>query len=415
MISEEDIPNSWVFEELSSITTLQAGTRPKGGVGSYPSDIPSLGGGELDPESGFKLENAPGIPAEYYESMNRGKIQHEDVLIVKDGATTGKTSFVTEEFDLPAAVNSHVFIMRPNSPDDVLPKYLYYFIRSNKGQNHIQSKIKGAAQGGINMSFTDGLIIPLPPLSEQERIVSVLDDAFESLDRVESLSSDVDALSKEFIQSHISNTLNDTKSDGKSLGEIVEFMGGLSYPKNEVVSAPTETSVPVVGIPAINEFNIQYEECIHVESVKTTRYNSRRLIEGDLLLIASNGSPERLGTCAVVQDSTDASFGAFLTRMRPIEAVNPKFLCYLMNSPGIQSELVSLGQGAVGLYNLSQKQLAKVRLLLPPYERQQEIANELDKLTRQLENISQIIPSLAENTDALRESILHNAFTGQLA
>jgi len=59
------------------------------------------------------------IPRSYYESLNQGNILRNDVLIVKDRATTGKTAFVNDDFPFDeAAVNEHVFIVRVNS--DVL-------------------------------------------------------------------------------------------------------------------------------------------------------------------------------------------------------------------------------------------------------------------------------------------------------
>ncbi len=81
-----------------------------GGIG-----IPSLGAEHLDSNGGFNLNSVKYVTTEYFAKLNSGKIASENILIVKDGATTGKVSFVNENFPFgKSAVNEHVFVLKIN-------------------------------------------------------------------------------------------------------------------------------------------------------------------------------------------------------------------------------------------------------------------------------------------------------------
>src|SRR6266498_5280945 len=159
------------------LITLENGGRPAGGVASITNGVPSVGGEHLTADGGFDFSKVKYVPEEYFQNMRRGHIQTDDILIVKDGATTGKISFVTRDFPFKkAAVNEHVFILRVNK-DKVLSKFLFYNLFSPPGQKQILANYRGAAIGGINQSFTQNTIVHIPTLPEQERIVRLLDEA----------------------------------------------------------------------------------------------------------------------------------------------------------------------------------------------------------------------------------------------
>ena len=71
-------------------------------------------------------------------------INIDDILIVKDGATTGKTSFITNEFPFSkAVVNEHVFLIRCSK--NIVALYLFRYLWSEEGQRKILSNFQGAA------------------------------------------------------------------------------------------------------------------------------------------------------------------------------------------------------------------------------------------------------------------------------
>jgi type I restriction enzyme S subunit len=132
-----DLPKGWIEVPLSEILiSLESGSRPKGGVRGIKEGIPSIGGEHLNERGGFNLDKIKYVPKNFAEKMTKGKIKKKDILIVKDGATTGKVSFVDNSFPFnDAVINEHVFICRTFS--DINSKYVFRFLFSEKGQKRI--------------------------------------------------------------------------------------------------------------------------------------------------------------------------------------------------------------------------------------------------------------------------------------
>ena len=168
---------SWEKVKLNKITfELNSGGRPKGGADSKGT-IPSIGAEHLDGNGGFNFSNIKYIPFEYYINMSRGKINIDDILIVKDGATTGKVSYVSNEFIFEnSAINEHVFQLRLNK-EKCIPKYCFYYLISDVGRKEVLSDFRGATVGGISKGVLDKVQIPLPPLHIQQQIADILDKA----------------------------------------------------------------------------------------------------------------------------------------------------------------------------------------------------------------------------------------------
>jgi len=163
----------WEIRKLRDVIDLiESGSRPKGGAVS--SGIPSLGVEHINENGGFNIDKIKYIPSDFFKNIKRGKIKKQDVLIAKDGATTGKIAIVDNDFPFDeAAVNEHLFIIRSNS-NIISQKFLFFTLFGSKGKTQILKTKHGAAQGGIDQSFVNFVKIPLPPLETQQKIVEKL-------------------------------------------------------------------------------------------------------------------------------------------------------------------------------------------------------------------------------------------------
>ncbi|MBM4329943.1 MAG: hypothetical protein FJ117_01760 [Deltaproteobacteria bacterium] len=202
--SDWDLPEGWVETTLDQLLfTLEAGSRPKGGVRELKEGVPSIGGEHLDNNGGFRFAIIKFVPKNFFEKMNRGRIQIGDILIVKDGATTGKVALVRDNFPHnPAVVNEHVFICRP--AQGVYPPFIFYFLFSRAGQDRILENFRGSAQGGVNQSFAPGTTIPLAPLAEQKRIVVKVEELLAQVNAAREHLAKVQAILKRFRHSVLS-------------------------------------------------------------------------------------------------------------------------------------------------------------------------------------------------------------------
>ena len=160
----EVVNSDWPMVELGEICTFESGSRQKGG--SIANGVPSIGGEQISRNGKLRFEKMKYISDEHFDQMKKGILKKDDVLIVKDGATTGKMAYYEGDYE-KAAVNEHVFILRANNR--LLPFYLYNILNSERFYSLLQRYIKGII-GGISLEIKE-MKIPLPPLNIQEEIV----------------------------------------------------------------------------------------------------------------------------------------------------------------------------------------------------------------------------------------------------
>src|SRR5690242_8432082 len=91
------------------LTAVESGARPKGGV-TGEGDVPSIGGEHISPDGLLNLSAIKRITWPFYRELRSGRVEKLDILVVKDGATTGRVAFVPDDFPYEhAAINEHVF------------------------------------------------------------------------------------------------------------------------------------------------------------------------------------------------------------------------------------------------------------------------------------------------------------------
>ena len=166
------IDTKWDFQTINDFAdTIESGSRPKGGVGNIKSGVLSLGGEHLHHTNGsLNLTEPKYVSKDFFDSVSKGVIQKNDILICKDGALTGKVALVRDELsDEPAMINEHIFLLRCKKL--VKQLYLFNFLFSSLGHELLLNNVTGAAQGGLNSSNLKNIKIPLPPKDIQQKIV----------------------------------------------------------------------------------------------------------------------------------------------------------------------------------------------------------------------------------------------------
>ena len=115
------------------------------------------------------------ISWEKYEESPEIMLEEGDVVLVKTGSTYGKCGIIN---DLPekATINPQLAILKYIKCNR---KYLYYALRSTMAWTQYESFVVGAATPTFSQEKLSNMMIPMPPMAEQERIVSVLDQIFE--------------------------------------------------------------------------------------------------------------------------------------------------------------------------------------------------------------------------------------------
>ena len=220
-----NIQSSFELIALNKVVQIESGKREKGGA--KEKGIPSLGGEHITNDGGIDFKKEKYVSEEFFQTMKKGILHNNDVLIVKDGATTGKVGIYKNEFK-KAAVNEHVFILRAN--ENLLPEYLYYVLSSEEFQKSLKNKIQGIIQG-INLKFAE-LLIPLPPLEKQQEIVDEIEQYQKVIDGARQVK---DNYSVTFDYKH--------EFEGININEIAELKRGSTITQKQT----KQGDVPVIG------------------------------------------------------------------------------------------------------------------------------------------------------------------------
>lgn len=408
-----DMNPNWTLCSLLALTaTLETGCRPKGGVGGIEQGIPSIGAEHLSDQGDFALDNTRFIPQCFYYAMHRGRIHPGDILIVKDGATTGKVSYVGEDWPFShAAVNEHVFILRPTS--SALARYVFFFLYSTAGQHQIKKAFHGSAQGGINQSFIEQVAIPLPPLPVQERIVAILQKADEiRRKRQETLKIADQILPALFIEMFGDPATNPKGWPVVELARVLATCQAGTWghnPQNVTQAYPVLRST---NMRLDGRLDFQDVALRAVPNHAVPRYS---LQDGDLLLNRSSGSKEHIGKLCLFRQPSDAQqaflFSNFVQRLRPDPVqVTSEYLFFYLRTEFARHTLERLQATSSGLRNLNMSEYLRQPVMIPPLPLQDSFS----QTARALEEATMRNSSALLLAEATFNVLLQRAFTGEL-
>ena len=336
--------------KLNSLIELQSGGRDKGG--SLSSGIPSIGGEQISPDGKIRFDKMKYVSPSYYEKMNRGQLKLFDVLMVKDGATTGKVGFYLGGFD-KCAVNEHVYILRCN--EKLLPTLLYNILKTDRFQNILKPYIKGII-GGISSEIKD-IEIPLPPIEVQKEIVCELEQYQKVIDGA-----------KQVIDNYKSVIEIEPNWEMKTLSEISVIVRG-SSPRPQGDPKYFGGKVPRLMIADITRDGMYVIPKIdNLTELGATK--SRQMKKGEVV-IAVSGNPG-LTTILGIDSCIHDGFVGFRELSKEIL---PEYLYHILTS--LKENTNNQAVGAV-FRNLTTEQLKTFSIPIPSLEIQQSIVERIE-------------------------------------
>ena len=170
--------------------TIQSGKSPRGGAQYSIGDIPIVLIGNISADGTLDMKDANFVDEDFFnKNYERAAIKAFDILVAKDGATTGKIGLVPNNFEYDKClVNEHIFKLTVGSslPGDseisdehefaerkqLNTLYVFFFLKSQLGQQQIRREISGGAQGGITKEFMKNIRVPIPPLNDRKQFVA---------------------------------------------------------------------------------------------------------------------------------------------------------------------------------------------------------------------------------------------------
>lgn len=179
-----EIPKPWQWCRLGCMAEFINGDRGKNypHKSEYvPSGLPFINTGHIQPDGTLSLERMHYLTREKFDSLRSGKIKRGDLVYCLRGATLGKTAIV--DYFTEGAIASSLVIIRLN--EKLNERYVYYYLISPLGRELIKRFDNGSAQPNLSANSVKRYVMPVPPLAEQRRIVSKVDQLMTLVNELE--------------------------------------------------------------------------------------------------------------------------------------------------------------------------------------------------------------------------------------
>lgn len=389
----------WEVKKLGEVCDFENGDR---GV-NYPSKshrtetgIPFVNAGHLKTD-GLDLTNMDYISRERFNLLGSGKIIKEDILFCLRGSL-GKFAKVQEFSE--GAIASSLVIVRPKAK--VTTDFLMFYFESKICQDMIKDFGNGAAQPNLSAGSLKKFKIPIPRLTEQQRIVPILDEAFSAIKKAKANTEHNLKNAKELFESYIANIFTTEGKDWevKTLGDI----GKPSMCKRILKSQ----TLPSGDIPfyKIGTFGKKPNAFISQEIYDEYRTKYSFPKKGDILISASGTIGRRVrydGEPAFFQDSNIVWID------NDEKQVLNDYLYVFYEFCDWQP---SKGATIARLYNSN---LTSIKISFPKsLKEQQTIISKLDALREQTKKLEAIYTQKLQDLEELKKSVLQKAFSGEL-
>ena len=401
-----EVPENWVWVRLESVASWGSGGTPsRKHEEYYNGDILWIKTGELN--NGWIYDTEEKITDEGLKKSSAKLFPPYSVLIAMYGATIGKVAIL----GVPATTNQACACAVCNQ--SLLYMYLFYYCISQK--NVFIEKGKGGAQPNISQIILKQHPIPLPPLSEQQRIVERIEELFTKLDEAKERLQEV-AESFAVRKAAILHKAFTGELIGKQVTELVPLENlvdlikigpfGSSLHESDYI----ENGIPLVNPKHIVQQRIVPQSKISISDEKAEELSSYKLKENDIVL----GRRGEMGRCAPISNREEnwiCGTGSMIIRLK--KEYDAKLYSLILGS---QATVTYLENSAVGstLKNLNEKIVRKIPVPQFSSEEQHEIVRLIDDLLARERAAQQATEQALASIDLMKKSILARAFRGEL-
>jgi len=354
-----------------------------------------------------------------YVVLNTKSLKFElsegDLLISLTG-NIGRVARV-EKSHLPAALNQRVARMKLSDSGLINSDFLYYFLRSDGFRNTLTASGHGTAQKNVSTKAIGEIEIPVPPMEEQQRIVSILDEAFENIKhynfQLQTKLDDVNGL----FQSVFSAITEDSSTwENKTVDELLFSEKGSirtgPFGSQLLHSEFVDEGIAVLGIDNAVKNEFRWGKRRFITEEKYSQLSRYTVKPGDVIITIMG----TCGRCAIIPDDIPT-------------AINTKHLCcitldtnkclpeylhaYFLHHPLSLEYLNKMAKGSV-MNGLNMGIVRKLPVMLPTISEQQKIIDKLHMFSNEIKKLEDSYQTESESQAELKQSILQEAFNGNL-
>lgn len=411
------VPENWVWVRLGAVCFFENGYAFKSDKFSSEKGIPVIRISNIK-ENNVDLDDCIKT---LEENIDEKFIVHQgDLLIAMSGATTGKNGvYMSANI---AYLNQRVGNIKVKNKELLIEKFRNFYIANM--QNEILNTAYGGAQPNISSQKMSVMTFPLPPLSEQQRIVERIEELFAKLDEAkERLQEVADSfavrkaaiLHKAFTgeltkQWRLENGVSDESWEDKLLGDVCT----VNPKKIDAKNLDDNLEVSFVPMAAVSDVlgEIVNHEVKNLQDVRTgfTNFSKGDVIFAKITPCMENGKSAIVGP--LVNDIGYGSTEFYVLRCK--EELNNKYLYHMVRNTTFRAEAKAVMTGVVGQQRVPKTFLQEYQLLLPTLSEQHEIVRLIDDLLARERAAQQAAEQALASIDLMKKSILARAFRGEL-
>jgi type I restriction enzyme S subunit len=419
-----EIPESWQWVRLGEIGSIYTGTTPsKSHNEYYGKGYPFFKPSDLD--TGINVI----IPTEELTEVgfaHSRQLPENSILVTCIGATIGKTGLIRVNGTCNQQINAIVL------NENEIPEYIYYCFNSDFFQKSIKANASSTTLPILNKSRFEQLIIPIPPLTEQRRIVAKIEELLLHLAEYDHAEQQLatlhttfpDQLKKSILQSAVQGklVLQDASEEPafallSCIRKEKEKLITNGKRKREKALPPITEDEKPFDIPNSWEWARLGEICIHnsgktldngkntgelreyittsnlywgyfeLENLRRMPFEKNELdkcmaIKGDLLICEGGEA----GRSAVWENDYPICFQNHIHRLRFYENINPYYIYYYVDKIFHSGEINKFRKG-IAIKSISGNSLSNIPISLPPLAEQHRIVSKIEELMKQVEGL----------------------------
>ena len=391
----------WEYKRIKDIGTVIAGTTPNTNVAEYwNGNLCWISPAELD-GSHYLYDSRKKITEAAVKAKSL-RLLPEGTVILSSRAPIGKVVINK----IPTYCNQGFKCVVCGK--EVYNEFLFWWFWGKT--EYLNSLGTGATFKEISKKVVEEILIPVPPLSEQQRIVDYLDAAFAKIDAMKANAEKALGEAKALFQASLKEMMEPKEGwEEKTLGDlVVSNVVGLTRGK---VEQGYDKKYPYFKMNNISPDNtLCWDDliCVDANEEELEKYC---LQEGDFLFNTRN-SKEWVGKSAVYRnfDTSVMLFNNNIMRIRFVDTINPIFIAYSFLADYTKNQIEKIKSGTTNVWAIYYRDLSKILLTFPPLSEQQRIVATLDSLKSKVDRLQANFAKLSQECDALKQAILRQVF-----
>ena len=347
----------------------------------------------------------------------------DDIFIVKSGATTGNVGIVNtdEIFD----IWSPLALIRCNKTL-AIQKYIYFYLLSTLFKSQVEFNWSFGTQQNIGMGVIERIKVILPPVSEQQKIVEVLDKKTAQLDKVKALLEEQIQKLKDYRASLIYETVTKgldktvpMKDSGidwigqvpqgwgvKPLKYLIKFKNGYAFDSKQLTME--QTGVKVIRIGDFKSSGIDFNAALNVFTSFNSKLDFYRIRKSQILIAMSGAT---VGKISFVNQEPNV-YSVINQRVGIIESEINKWIYYCLSTDSFMS-YIQLNSNGSAQPNISSGEISDFKVAIPDDVVIQKCVKYLDNQLESINKLIQIKNEQIDNINKQRQTLIYDYVTGK--